>query len=77
MANNIQLGTTVMRRLSQKRNAELFLRHKQSQRKKPGQRVVKMNTPTTRKVPSKPHETRLEEDPTSLWTKHVWIIHVQ
>lgn len=69
MANHLQLGTTVMRRLSQKRNAELFLRHKQSHQKKPGQTVGKRSTSTTGKALSQPHDTRLEEDPTSLWTK--------
>ncbi|KAI4565532.1 hypothetical protein MJT46_008907 [Ovis ammon polii x Ovis aries] len=69
VANHLQLGTTVMRRLSQNRDAELFLRHKQSHQKKPGQTVGKRSTSTTGKALSQPHDTRLEEDPTSLWTK--------
>ena len=70
LENNLQVGSTVVRRLSQKENAELFLGHKQSHPKKPGKRVGKRSTPTTGERPSKPPETRLEEDPTSLWPKH-------
>ena len=38
--------------------------------KRSQERVGKMSTPITRKVLSQPHETRLEKDPPSLWTKH-------